>query len=119
LLALRPYLKNNPDTVLAVIRTLSEAIYFYKAGKGNDPQNPRQVFKNRRSRGARRDPSRDRHQVDAGKSPTQAWPESKPFSDETALRNPKAKGLRPEDFVDSSFVKKVDDEGLFERLYKK
>jgi len=30
-----------------------------------------------------------------------------------------AKGARPEDFVDSSFVKKVDDEGLFERLYKR
>jgi hypothetical protein len=39
--------------------------------------------------------------------------------DETALRNPKAKGAKPEDFVDSSFVKKVDDEGLFARLYKR
>jgi len=39
--------------------------------------------------------------------------------DESALCNPKAKGAKPEDFVDSIFVKKVDDEGLFDRLYKR
>jgi hypothetical protein len=39
--------------------------------------------------------------------------------DELAPKNPKAKASRPEDFVDSSFVKKLDDEGYFERLYKK
>jgi len=39
--------------------------------------------------------------------------------DELAPRNPKAKAARPEDFVDASFVKKLDDEGYFERLYKK
>src|SRR4026208_1894795 len=33
LLALRPYLKTNPDVVMAVIRTLSEAIHFYKHEK--------------------------------------------------------------------------------------
>jgi hypothetical protein len=30
-----------------------------------------------------------------------------------------AKGMRLEDFVDSRFAKKVDDEGLFDRLYKR
>jgi hypothetical protein len=43
----------------------------------------------------------------------------KTILDETALRDPKAKGIGPEDFVDSSFVKKVDDEGLLDRLYKR
>jgi ABC-type nitrate/sulfonate/bicarbonate transport system substrate-binding protein len=33
LLALRPYLKSNPDMALSVIRTLSEAIHFYKREK--------------------------------------------------------------------------------------
>ena len=39
--------------------------------------------------------------------------------DELGKRNPKAKTMRPEDFVDSTLVKKLDDEGLFERLYKR
>ena len=39
--------------------------------------------------------------------------------DELAPKNPKAKSARPEDFVDMSFVKKLDDEGYFDRLYKK
>ena len=43
----------------------------------------------------------------------------KTILDETALRNPKAKGMRAEDFIDSSFVKRLDDEGLYEKLYKK
>src|SRR5439155_992799 len=39
--------------------------------------------------------------------------------DELAQKNPKVKTSRPEDFVDMSFVKKLDDEGFFQRLYKR
>jgi len=39
--------------------------------------------------------------------------------DELALKNPKAKTARPEDFIDMSFVKKLDDEGFYDRLYKR
>ena len=32
---------------------------------------------------------------------------------------PKAKTMRPQEFVDSSFVQKLDDEVFFERVYKR
>jgi ABC-type nitrate/sulfonate/bicarbonate transport system substrate-binding protein len=118
LLALRPYLKNNPETVLSVIRTLSEAIYFYKREKEATIKILAKYLKT-----DDREALEETHREIAIKAlPEKPYPTLagiKTILDETALRNPKAKGLKPEDFVDSSFVKKVDDEGLFERLYKK
>jgi hypothetical protein len=35
------------------------------------------------------------------------------------LKNPRAKSARPEDFIDMSFVKKLDDEGFYTRLYRR
>jgi ABC-type nitrate/sulfonate/bicarbonate transport system substrate-binding protein len=118
LLALRPYLKSNPDVVLSVIRTLSEAIHFYKREKETTLKILGKYLKT-----DHRDALEETHRALAIKAlPEKPYPTLagiKTILDETALRNPKAKGLKPEDFVDSSFVKKVDDEGLFERLYKK
>jgi DNA-directed RNA polymerase specialized sigma54-like protein len=39
--------------------------------------------------------------------------------EELAQKNPKAKSARPEDFIDMSFVKKLDDDGYFKHLYKR
>jgi ABC-type nitrate/sulfonate/bicarbonate transport system substrate-binding protein len=118
LLALRPYLKSNPDMVLAVIRTLSEAIHFYKREKETTIKILGKYLKT-----DDREALEETHREIAVKSmpekPYPTLPGIKTILDETALRNPKAKGLKPEDFVDSSFVKKVDDEGLFARLYKR
>ena len=118
LLALRPYLKSNPDIVLSVIRTLSEAIHFYKREKEATIKILGRYLKT-----DDREALEETHREIALKSiPEKPYPTLagiKTILDETALRNPKAKGARPEDFVDSSFVKKVDDEGLFERLYKR
>jgi NitT/TauT family transport system substrate-binding protein len=118
LLALRPYLKTNPDIVLSVIRTLSEAIHFYKREKEATIKILGRYLKT-----DDREALEETHREIAIKSiPEKPYPTLagvKTILDETALRNPKAKGARPEDFVDSSFVKKVDDEGLFERLYKR
>jgi ABC-type nitrate/sulfonate/bicarbonate transport system substrate-binding protein len=118
LLALRPYLKNNPDVVLSVIRTLSEAIHFYKREKETTLKILGKYLKT-----DDRDALEETHREIAIKAlPEKPYPTLagiKTILDETALRNSKAKGLKPEDFVDSSFVKKVDDEGLFDRLYKK
>lgn len=118
LLALRPYLKTNPETVLAVIRTLSEAIHFYKREKETTIKILGKYLKTED-----REALEETHREIAVKSlPEKPYPSLagiKTILDETALRNPKAKGLKPEDFVDSSFVKKVDDEGLFARLYKR
>ena len=118
LLALRPYLKNNPDMVLSVIRTLSEAIHFYKREKEATIKILGRYLKT-----DDREALEETHREIAIKAlPEKPYPTLagiRTILDETALRNPKAKGAKPEDFVDSSFVKKVDDEGLFERLYKR
>jgi hypothetical protein len=42
----------------------------------------------------------------------------KTILDLTADRNPKAKLARPEDFVDTSFVKELDEAGFIDSLYK-
>ena len=118
LLALRPYLKSNPDMVLSVIRTLSEAIHFYKREKEATIKILGKYLKT-----DDREALDETHREIAIKAlPEKPYPTLagiRTIVDETALRNPKAKGAKPEDFVDSSFVKKVDDEGLFERLYKR
>ena len=118
MLALRPYLKNNPDTVLSVILVLSEGIHFYKREKEATLKILGRYLKT-----DDREALEETHREIAIKSlPEKPYPTLagiKTILDETALRNPKAKGMKPEDFVDSSFVKRVDDEGLFDRLYKK
>ena len=118
LLALRPYLKSHPDIVLAVIRALSEGIHFYKHEKETTIKILGRYLKT-----DDREALEETHREIAVKSmPEKPYPTLagiKTILDETALRNPKAKGLKPEDFVDSSIVKKVDDEGLFARLYKR
>jgi len=118
LLALRPYLRTNPDIVLAVIRALSEAIHFYKREKETTIKILGKYLKTED-----REALEETHREIAVKSmPEKPYPSLagiKTILDETALRNPKAKGLKAEEFVDSSFVKKVDDEGLFDRLYKR
>jgi len=118
LLALRPYLKSNPDIVLSVIRTLSEAIHFYKQEKETTIKILGKYLKT-----DDREALEETHREIAVKSmPEKPYPTLagiRTILDEFALRNPKAKGAKPEDFVDSSFVKKVDDEGLFDRLYNK
>lgn len=118
MLALRPYLRTQPDMVVSVIRALSEGIHFYKRERETTIKILGKYLKT-----DDREALEETHREIAIKSmPEKPYPTLagiKTILDETALRNPKAKGLKPEDFVDSSFVKKVDDEGLFARLYKK
>jgi hypothetical protein len=37
---------------------------------------------------------------------------------ELGEKDPKARGAKPEDFADSSFVKELDDDGFIDSLYK-
>jgi NitT/TauT family transport system substrate-binding protein len=118
MLTLRPYLKTHPDMVLSVIRVLAEGIHFYKREKEATLKILGKYLKT-----DDREALEETHREIAIKSmPEKPYPTLagvKTILDETALRNPKAKGLRPEDFIDSSFVKRIDDEGLFDRLYKR
>lgn len=104
--------------VLVVIRTLSEAIHFYKWERETTLK-----ILGRYLRTDYREALDETHREIAIKSnPEKTNPTiggSKTILVEIALPNPKAKGLRPEDFADSSFIKKIDDEGLFDKLYRR
>ncbi|HET9916286.1 MAG TPA: hypothetical protein VFQ89_04200 [Candidatus Binatia bacterium] len=115
---MRPYLKRNPETVLSVIRQLSEGIHFYKREKEATLKILGKYLKTD-DRKALEETHRDIAIKALPEKPYRTLAGVKTILDETALRNPKAKGFKPEDFVDSSFVKRVDDEGLFEKLYKR
>ena len=39
--------------------------------------------------------------------------------DDVAKKNPKAKGAKPEDFINIATLKEIDQSGFIDRLYKK
>ena len=118
LLSTRGYLKSNPDTAQSVMRALAEAIHFYKKEKDASLKILARYLKI-----DDRDALEETHREVALKVvPEKPYPTLagiQTILDELGRRNPKAKAMRPEEFVDSSLVKKLDDEGLFERLYKR
>lgn len=118
LLSTRGYLKSNPDTAQSVMRALAEAIHFYKKEKDASLKILARYLKI-----DDREALEETHREVALKVvPERPYPTLagiQTILDELGRRNPKAKAMRPEEFVDSSLVKKLDDEGLFDRLYKR
>ena len=118
LLTRRSYIKAQRETVLDVVTALSEAVHYYKREK-----EPVLKILSRYLQTTDREALEETYREIALKTmpekPYPTLPGIQTIIDELAPKNPKAKTARPEDFVDMSFVKKLDDEGYFERLYKK
>jgi ABC-type nitrate/sulfonate/bicarbonate transport system substrate-binding protein len=114
----RAFIKSQRDTVGAVIAALAEAIHFYKTEKEPSIKILSKYLQ-----------TTDREALDetykeialkvAPEKPYPTLPGIQTILDELAQKNPKVKTYKPEDFVDMSFVKKSDDEGFFQRLYKR
>lgn len=117
LLTSRSYIKRHPDIVMAVVRSLVEGIHFYKTHKEesikimgkylhiNDREALEETYK----------------EIALKIVPEKPYPTLEGIQtilNELAKRDPKAKTARPQEFVDSSFVKKLDEEGFIDRLYK-
>lgn len=118
LMALRSYIKEHPDILQAAVTALSEGIYFYKKEK----EQTIKVLANYLKTNDREALEETYREVALKVLPEKPYPTLQGIQtilDEYAKRFPKAKTMRPEDFVDSSFVKKLDDEGFYERLYKR
>jgi NitT/TauT family transport system substrate-binding protein len=118
LLTRKSFIKAQRETVAAVVAVLAEAIHFYKKEK-----EPTIKILSKYLQTTDREALEETYREIALK----VMPE-KPYAlpagiqtilDELAAKNPKAKAAKPEDFMDMSFVKKLDDEGFFDRLYKK
>jgi NitT/TauT family transport system substrate-binding protein len=118
LLTRKAYIKTQREMILDVVTALAEAVHFYKREK-----EPALKILSRYLQTTDREALEETYREIALKTmPEKLYPTLpgiQTILDELAPRNPKAKAARPEDFVDSSFVKKLDDEGYFERLYKK
>jgi NitT/TauT family transport system substrate-binding protein len=118
LLTRKVYIKTQREMILDVVTALAEAVHFYKREK-----EPALKILGRYLQTTDREALEETYREIALKTmPEKLYPTLpgiQTILDELAPRNPKAKAARPEDFVDASFVKKLDDEGYFERLYKK
>jgi ABC-type nitrate/sulfonate/bicarbonate transport system substrate-binding protein len=118
LLASATYIKQHPDIVQAVVRALSEGIHFYKREKEASLKIVAKYLKTD-DREALEETYREVALKVLPEKPYPSLAGVQTILDEYAKRNPKAKSAKAEEFVDASFVKKLDDEGLFERLYKR
>jgi NitT/TauT family transport system substrate-binding protein len=114
----RSFIKAQRETVAETVTALAEAVHFYKREK-----EPSIKILSRYLQVTDREALEETYREIAIKTlpekPYATMPGIQVIIDELAQRNPKAKTARPEDFVDMSFVKKLDDEGFFERLYKR
>src|ERR1043166_2076442 len=118
LLTRRSFIKAQRETVTSVITALAEAIHFYKREK-----EPSKKIISKYLQVTDRDALEETYREIALKvvpeKPYPTLPGIQTIIDELAQKNPTLKSSRPYDFVDMSFVKKLDDERFFERLYQR
>ena len=118
LTAMRSYIKEHPDVMQAAVTALSEGIHYYKREKEPTIKILSKYLKTD-DRDALEETYREVALKVLPEKPYPTLPGIQTVLDEYAKRFPKAKTMKPEEFVDSSFVKKLDDEGFFDRLYKR
>lgn len=114
----RSFIKTQRETVAQVVTALAEAVHFYKREKEPSIKILSRYLQTN-DREALEETYREVALKTLPEKPYATLPGIQVIIDELAQKNPKAKTARPEDFIDMSFVKKLDDEGYFERLYKK
>ena len=114
----RAYIKAHPEIVSAVIRASSEAIHFYKTQKEASIK----ILGKYLQTSDREALEETYREVSLKAVPDKPYPTLagvQTIIDELSAKNPKLKSAKPEDFVDMSFVKQLDDEKFFDRLYKR
>lgn len=118
LLTRKSFIKAQRDTVASVVAALADAVHFYKREK----EPTIKILSNYLQTTDREALEETYREIALKVLPEKLYatlPGIQTILDELAAKNPKAKNSKPEDFVDMSFVKKLDDDGYFERLYKR
>jgi ABC-type nitrate/sulfonate/bicarbonate transport system substrate-binding protein len=114
----RKYIDGNPDIIMNILRATSEAIYLYKT----QPELTIPVVA-RFMRVPKDDPALVQSQQTVGQLLNQNLSPSiegiKFVLEFLADKQPSLKGKNPADFVDSRFVRKLDEEGFFKKLSHK
>ncbi|HEY3305576.1 MAG TPA: ABC transporter substrate-binding protein [Candidatus Binatia bacterium] len=114
----RAYVKSQPDVVMAVMKSAVEGIHFYKTQKEPSIKILSKYLQTT-DREALEETYREVSLKVVPEKPYPTLPGIQTILDELGTKNSKVKNARPEDFVDMSFVKKLDDEKFFDRLYKR
>jgi ABC-type nitrate/sulfonate/bicarbonate transport system substrate-binding protein len=111
----RKYIDGNPDVIMNILRATAEAIYLYKT----QPELTIPVVA-RFMRVPKDDPALVQSQQTVGQLLNQNLSPSiegiKFVLEFLADKQPSLKGKNPADFVDSRFVRKLDEEGFVKRL---
>ncbi|HEY6200408.1 MAG TPA: ABC transporter substrate-binding protein [Candidatus Binatia bacterium] len=118
LVSSRAYIKAHHDIIASVIRASSEAIHFYKTQKEASIKILSKYLQTT-DREALEETYRE---VSLKAVPDKPYPTLagvQTILDELSAKTPKLKSAKPEDFVDMSFVKELDEEKFFDRLYKR
>jgi len=118
LLTTKVFIRSQRDVVNSIIKALVEAVHFYKTEKEPSIKILSKYLQTT-DREALEETYREIALKVVPEKPYPTLPGLQTIIDELATRNPKAKSARPEDFVDMSFVRRLDDEKFFDRLYKR
>ena len=118
MLTTRAFIKSQREVVASVIAALAEAIHFYKTEKEPSIKILSKYLQTN-DREALEETYREIALKVVPEKPYPTLPGIQTILNELGVKNPKAKASKPEEFVDSSFVKKLDDEKFFERLYNR
>jgi len=111
------FIREEPETVMSFLRAFVEGIAFYKTHKAESIQMIKEFL--RLSDDAI---AEEAHDYFARITPAKPYPSMEGIRtvlDEIALTDPAAKIAKPEHFVDTSFIAKLDKSGAIDRLYKK
>ena len=114
----RAYVKSQPDVVMAVMKSVAEGIHFYKTQKEPSIKILSKYLQTT-DREALEETYREVSLKVVPEKPYPTLSGIQTILDELGTKNSKAKAAKPEDFVDMSFVKRLDDEKFFDRLYKR
>ena len=118
LLTSRAYIKRHGDIVQTAVKSLIEGTHFYKTRKEASLAIMGQYLKTT----DREALEETYNQIALKVVPDKPYPTLdgiRTILEELGKKNPKAKAAQPEEFVDTSFVKKLDQEGYIDRLYRK
>lgn len=111
------FIKEHPETVRKFLRAFIDGIHLWMT----DEQKTKEIL-------AKRLKIKDKEILDATYVAYKKLTEKKPYPtlkgiefqiEDVAKRNPKAKGAKPEQFINIAMLKELDQSGFIDKLYKK
>jgi NitT/TauT family transport system substrate-binding protein len=111
------FIREEPETIMSFVRAFVEGVAYYKTHKTESVQMIKEFLRLNDNAIAE-----EAYEYFARITPAKPYPiveGIRTVLDEIALTDPSAKTAKPENFVDASFMTKLDKSGYIDRLYKK